>query len=160
MCSATPTTLMTTTTNRRGAEVEDGGEGEDAAGAADEGKQSFQHYVCLNLMYCVLINDQLSYRNSETLRLSREMEYEDDDDDDDDEDDDDDDFRDQLGDNYDDDDDNEEEEDDDDDEETEMKIPGLPTKPCPQCQERFTTQDGFLEHIATHSSKCLSLCDY
>ena len=41
------------------------------------------------------------------------------------------------------------EEDDDD----EMKIPGLPTKPCPQCQERFTTQEGFLEHVTSHTSK-------
>ena len=36
--------------------------------------------------------------------------------------------------------------------EEEMRMPGMPSKPCPQCEERFTTQEGFLEHISTHSS--------
>jgi len=42
----------------------------------------------------------------------------------------------------------EEEEDD----EEEERIPGMPSKPCPQCDERFTTRQGFLDHIVTHSS--------
>jgi hypothetical protein len=42
---------------------------------------------------------------------------------------------------------------DEEDDDDEMKIPGLPTKPCPQCQERFTTQEGFLEHVTSHTSK-------
>ncbi len=28
----------------------------------------------------------------------------------------------------------------------------MPSKPCPQCDERFTTREGFLEHIVVHSS--------
>ena len=44
-------------------------------------------------------------------------------------------------------------EDDQQNDEEEMRMPGLPSKPCPQCDERFTTQEGFLEHISSHSSK-------
>lgn len=40
-----------------------------------------------------------------------------------------------------------------DDEEEDMRIPGMPSKPCPGCDERFTTREGFLDHIATHSSR-------
>ena len=45
------------------------------------------------------------------------------------------------------------EEDNDEDDEDEARIPGMPSKPCPQCDERFTTREGFLEHIVVHSSK-------
>ena len=31
--------------------------------------------------------------------------------------------------------------------EEEVRIPGMPSKPCPQCKERFTTREGFLDHI-------------
>ena len=37
--------------------------------------------------------------------------------------------------------------------EDEMRIPGMPSKPCPQCDERFTTREGFLDHIAVHSGE-------
>ena len=40
----------------------------------------------------------------------------------------------------------------DEEEEDEARIPGMPSKPCPQCDERFTTREGFLEHIVVHSS--------
>lgn len=31
--------------------------------------------------------------------------------------------------------------------EEKVRIPGMPSKPCPQCKERFTTREGFLDHI-------------
>lgn len=42
-------------------------------------------------------------------------------------------------------------------EEEEMRIPGMPSKPCPSCDERFTTREGFLEHVVTHSSKRITI---
>ena len=45
----------------------------------------------------------------------------------------------------------------DENEEEEMRIPGMPSKPCPQCDERFTTRDGFLDHLSTHPSICFTL---
>ena len=48
-------------------------------------------------------------------------------------------------------------EDDEEEEEDEARIPGMPSKPCPQCDERFTTREGFLEHIVVHSS-IISCC--
>merc|ERR1712071_352383 len=54
----------------------------------------------------------------------------------------------------------EEEEEKEEEGEEEMGMPGLPSKPCPHCEERFTTQDGFLEHVSSHSSaKCL-VCNW
>ena len=47
----------------------------------------------------------------------------------------------------------EEEEEKEEEGEEEMGMPGLPSKPCPHCEERFTTQDGFLEHVSSHSSE-------
>lgn len=44
------------------------------------------------------------------------------------------------------------EEDEDEEEEDEARIPGMPSKPCPQCDERFTTREGFLDHIVVHTS--------
>lgn len=46
----------------------------------------------------------------------------------------------------------EEEMQEEEDDEEEERIPGMPSKPCPQCDERFTTRQGFLDHIVTHSS--------
>lgn len=46
----------------------------------------------------------------------------------------------------------EEAEEEDEEDEDEARIPGMPSKPCPQCDERFTTREGFLEHIVVHSS--------
>lgn len=38
-------------------------------------------------------------------------------------------------------------------------VPGMPSKPCPLCEERFTTREGFLEHVVIHSSidSCISV---
>lgn len=41
--------------------------------------------------------------------------------------------------------------------EDEMRIPGMPSKPCPQCDERFTTREGFLDHVIVHSGKIETL---
>lgn len=51
----------------------------------------------------------------------------------------------------------EEEEVEEEEEEEELRIPGMPSKPCPQCEERFTTREGFLDHVIVHSS---NLCSY
>lgn len=51
---------------------------------------------------------------------------------------------------------------DEEEEEEEAMVPGMPSKPCPLCEERFTTREGFLEHVVIHSSaKCLmELCEW
>lgn len=48
--------------------------------------------------------------------------------------------------------DNDDEIGDEEEEENEMMVPGMPSKPCPQCDERFTTREGFLDHLSTHPS--------